>query len=289
MELYQLYDFLCVSKHENISKAAQELHASQPSVSKAILALEDEIKVKLFERNGKRISLSRNGKILANRLAPLLEELESAFREIQLQERQNIETIRINALSGSVFLADIIQTFKKTEPNVYFEVMEKRENTCWDVCVRSVLPEISYTSAEKILQERILLAVHKDNPIAQMKSVSLQDLGNEIFVFLRKGTNLRDLADKRFQAEGFFPQQGYECDTLYILQHMVQGGAGVTIWPERSWGKIGPGSAFDQVRLIPIDLPDFTRSIYLLRAKDTGQMPIVERFCQCIREFFASL
>ncbi len=70
MELYQLHDFLCVAKYENISKAAQELHTSQPTISKAIRALEDEIKVKLFDRNGKRVSLTRGGKILANRLTP---------------------------------------------------------------------------------------------------------------------------------------------------------------------------------------------------------------------------
>ncbi len=215
--------------------------------------------------------------------------MESALKEIQLHEHQNIETIRINALSGSVFLPDIIQAFKKTEPNVYFEVMEKRESTCWDVCIRSVLPEISYTSAERILQERILLAVHKDSWIANRQSVSLRDLEEEIFISLRKGTNLRDLADKRFQAEGFFPQQGFECDTLYILQYMVQGGAGVALWPEQSWGKIGPGSAFDQVRLVPIDLPDFSRSIYLIRSNDTKSMPVVARFCQRIRDYCADL
>ena len=289
MELYQLHDFLCVAKYENISKAAQELHASQPAISKAIRALEDEMKVKLFDRNGKRLSLTRGGKILANRLKPLLEELDSALKEIQLQEHQNIETIRINALSGSIFLPDIIRIFKKTEPNVFFEVMEKRESTCWDVCIRSVLPEISYNSAERILQERILLAAHKDSRIAQKQSVTLRDLENEVFIFLRKGTNLRDLADKRFQAEGFFPQQGIECDTLYILQYMVQDGVGVTLWPEQSWGKIGLGSAFDQVRLIPIDLPDFSRSIYMIRPKDAKPMPIVDRFCQCIRTYFANL
>jgi len=43
------------------------------------------------------------------------------------------------------------------------------------------------------------------------------------------------------------------------------------------------------VRLIPIDLPDFSRSIYLIRSKKTKPMPIVERFCQCIREYFANL
>lgn len=286
MELYQLYNFLNVAKYENISKAAQELHTSQPSVSKAIQALEDELKINLFNRNGKRISLTRGGKIFENRLIPILEELDSVLQELRLQEFKNIETIRINALSGTYFLPAIIKEFKKTEPDVFFEIKEERENTCWDICIRSVLPEISYTSASKIFEEKILLAVHKDSWIAKKQSVSLHDLKDEIFIFLCNGTNLRELANKRFREEEFFPRKGFECDTFYMLQHMVQEGLGVALWPQYTWGKVWQESAFDQVRLIPLDLPDFTRSIYLLRPKDAKPMPIADRFCQLICHYF---
>lgn len=289
MELYQLYDFLHVAKYENVSKAAQELNTSQPSVSKAIQSLEEELKVKLFNRNGKRISLTQGGKIFANRLTPLMEELESILKEVQLQEYKNIETIRINALSGAIFLPEIIKEFKKTEPNVFFEIMEERESTCWDICIRSVLPEISFNMAEKIFEEKIFLAVHKDSWIANRNSVSLRELKNEVFVFLRKGTNLRELAEKRFHQERFFPQQGFECDTMYVLRHIVQAGIGVTLWPQYTWGKIGPDSVFDQVKLIPMELPNFTRSIYMLRPNDAKPIPVVEKFCQYIHNYYGKL
>ena len=61
MELYQLKYFLYAAKYENISKAAQALRVSQPSISRAVVALEKELQVELFERQGKRIILTRAG------------------------------------------------------------------------------------------------------------------------------------------------------------------------------------------------------------------------------------
>lgn len=58
MELYQLKYFLYAAKYENISKAAQALRVSQPSISRAVVALEKELQVELFERQGKRIILT---------------------------------------------------------------------------------------------------------------------------------------------------------------------------------------------------------------------------------------
>ena len=64
MELFQLRYFLTVAKYENFSKAADELLVSQPSISKAIMQLEQELGVQLFDRNGKRIKLNNAGKAL---------------------------------------------------------------------------------------------------------------------------------------------------------------------------------------------------------------------------------
>ena len=62
MELYQLKYFLYAAKYENISKAAQALRVSQPSISRAVASLEKELQVELFERQGKRILLTRAGR-----------------------------------------------------------------------------------------------------------------------------------------------------------------------------------------------------------------------------------
>ena len=74
MELYQLRYFARAAKYENISMAAQELHVTQPSISKAIRALENELQTELMRKSGKYCVLTHEGRVLQARLIPLLEE-----------------------------------------------------------------------------------------------------------------------------------------------------------------------------------------------------------------------
>ena len=80
MELYQLKYFLYAAKYENISKAAQALRVSQPSISRAVVALEKELQVELFERQGKRIILTRAGLTFREQISPILWKLEGLGR-----------------------------------------------------------------------------------------------------------------------------------------------------------------------------------------------------------------
>ena len=82
MELYQLKYFLYASKYENISKAAQELRVAQPSVSKAIQALEKELQVELFERNGKRLKLTYTGRVLREKVSQVIWKLDELPDEL---------------------------------------------------------------------------------------------------------------------------------------------------------------------------------------------------------------
>lgn len=88
MELYQLKYFLYASKYENISKAAQELRVAQPSISKAIRALEKELQVELFERNGKRIELTYAGRVLRENISPVLWRLDELPDELRRLGRE---------------------------------------------------------------------------------------------------------------------------------------------------------------------------------------------------------
>ena len=83
MELYQLKYFLYAAKYENISKAAQALRVSQPSISRAVVALEKELQVELFERQGKRILLTRAGLTVREQISPILWKLEGLGDEMK--------------------------------------------------------------------------------------------------------------------------------------------------------------------------------------------------------------
>lgn len=80
MELYQLKYFLYAAKYENISKAAQALRVSQPSISRAVASLEKELQVELFERQGKRILLTRAGLTFREQISPHFVEAGGAGR-----------------------------------------------------------------------------------------------------------------------------------------------------------------------------------------------------------------
>ena len=74
MEIYQLRYFAYAAKYENITMAAQELHVSQPSISKAIQALERELNTELLRKNGRSCVLTHDGYLLQEKISPVLEE-----------------------------------------------------------------------------------------------------------------------------------------------------------------------------------------------------------------------
>lgn len=116
MELYQLKYFLYAAKYENISKAAQALRVSQPSISRAVASLEKELQVELFERQGKRILLTRAGLTFREQISPILWKLEGLGDEMKKVQKGG-DTIRLNAMSVVPLLSGIIKKFREEEPD----------------------------------------------------------------------------------------------------------------------------------------------------------------------------
>lgn len=274
MELYQLQYFLYVAQYENITKAARELRVGQPAISKAIQALEAEMQVQLLERNGKRIGLTHEGRLLQTRLLPLLLELETIPSELQLYGERK-EMIRLNLLSCNLMIADLIRTFREAEPNVVFSITEQREKTDWDICICSTGLEIGYTNGVHLFDERILLASRRGGWLDDRDQVVFEELRKESFIMLRRGAQTRSIAEARFRAAGFVPNIGFECDTLYIAQRLVEEGLGVTLWPEYTWGRN------EKLKLTAFS-EDMWRSVYLLRHPEGSRQGAAARFTEFV-------
>ena len=120
MELFQLRYFLTVARYENFSKAAEELHVSQPSVSKAVKLLETELSSALFERKGKRIELNNAGRALQERLKGIIGALDNLPNEMRVASGAKESTIVFNVLATSSLLPDILSKFKKEQPLINF-------------------------------------------------------------------------------------------------------------------------------------------------------------------------
>lgn len=282
MELYQLKYFLYAAKYENISKAAQELRVAQPSISKAIFALEKELQVKLFERNGKRVEITYAGRVLKEKISPMLWKLEELPVELRYLGAEP-EIIRLNAVSGVPLLSDIIKSFKEQEPTVMFQVTDQREKTDWDICICSSSPDMSFNQGTELLKEKVFLGVSKDSWLNSYDKISLKALKEEEFILLPHGTILRNLADVRFREHQFLPRVTMECDSLHLLWQLVKEGVAITLWPEHSWG------VWNDVHYVELEEDGFWRSIFLLRPKNNEMSSAAERFARCVENYYQNI
>lgn len=288
MEFYQLRYFAKAAAYENISMAAQDLHVTQPSISKAVKALEKELQVELMRRNGKYCELTHEGRLLQARILPVLAELNDIPAEIQ--NRQSRQQIRLNVLSASFLIPDLIRKFRASHGDVFFRILDRRESISWDICIRSTLPEVFFSNAVKLMDEELLLACRRDSRLAEKKRITLSDLSNEDFIALKEGGSLREISDKRFQELGFIPQVAYECDNYYILKRMVEEGLGVAIWTEYSWRRqLEREEENPYVCLRPLDIPNFTRSLYLICQKDIKMTREMEDFLKFTEGYFSAV
>lgn len=123
MNLRVLNYFLVVAKEENISKAAHLMHVSQPSLSRQIMQLEDELGVKLFHRGNHKIVLTDEGILLKRRAQEMIELVEKTKQEIN-QKDQIVGEITIGSgeYQNTKILTDIICKFRKKYPLVKFNI-----------------------------------------------------------------------------------------------------------------------------------------------------------------------
>lgn len=118
--------FFAIVEEGNISHAAQRLGIAQPALSRQMKHLEEKLHVKLFERGSRRIRLTEAGQVLYNRVESILGMVDGTVREITEIGSGTKGTIRIGTIttSGAMILPDLIAEFRKTYPDVTFEIWE---------------------------------------------------------------------------------------------------------------------------------------------------------------------
>ena len=118
--------FFAIVEEGNISHAAQRLGIAQPALSRQMKHLEENLHVKLFERGSRRIRLTEAGQVLYGRVESILGMVDGTVREITEIGSGTKGTIRIGTIttSGAMILPDLIAEFRKTYPDVTFEIWE---------------------------------------------------------------------------------------------------------------------------------------------------------------------
>ena len=189
MELRVLHYFLAIAREENFTRAAEQLHVTQPTLSRQIADLEQELGVKLFIRSNHHIVLTEDGMILKRRAQEILSLADKTKRDF-LRGDENLEGV-ISIGSGEFLstriLTDCIAQFRKKHPLVQFEIYsgnagnirDRIERGLLDVGLMSEPIDIrKYAFITMPVKEQWGALVREDSPLAGQEFLRPQDLLN---------------------------------------------------------------------------------------------------------------
>ncbi len=281
MDLNKLYYFYVVSKYEHVTKASEELHVSQPAVTKTIKILEENLGVELFYKIKRNIKLTPYGKYLKSRLEGIFQMLEEVPTEIENMKNEMKNVIKLNVLSASTIVTEAIVAYKRINPNAVFQVIQNEEALDCDISVFTKTDEykeaVEFKKFEEIVEE-IYLAVPKGEDC--LKNVNLRDFSDYGFVNLAGSKQFRVMCDRFCAMAGLKQKIVFESDSIIAVKNLISAGAGIGFWPAFSWGETSR-----DIKLLPISEPVCNRELMIGLHKNLSGSTVAEDFYEYLIKF----
>lgn len=276
MNLTHLYYFRKLAQLEHYTNAAKELYISQPSLSASIAAMEDELSVKLFQKQGRNVRLTKKGREFYHYVCTALDILQDGIAAAQNKPRKKEYQITIAAPSSLLISAIpcLIRNYKNTmeDEDVIFhiehiqptakllECLEGGKIDC-GICINPA----SGTDYETIVLSHmpVYAILNKHHPLAEADSCTLEDLSDYPIVTFSEQMEGTAPVWEEFHSRNLIPEYAVS-DELLISSYLCQ---------RKELVGIGTGytsaQQSDILRFIPItDLPDDLLQVTLCCPKD---------------------
>lgn len=211
----RLAQFTAVARHEHVTRAALELGIPQPTLSRALVRLEDDLGVALFARHGRTLSLTPAGRAFLASTERALTDLERATESVRADVDPAAGKVAFGFLHtlGSETVPGLIRSFRTDHPRVRFQLVqtygeamiERLRAGDLDLCLTSPVPDYPDLIARRLDEQKLRLVVPDDHPLAARKRIRLAEAAGELFVCLEPGFGLRRITDALCAEAGFTP------------------------------------------------------------------------------------
>lgn len=291
MEIRVLKYFLMTAREENITKAAALLHITQPTLSRQLMQLEEELGVKLFHRSRHRIILTDDGMLLKRRAEEIVSLADKTEHEFSQREENLVGELVIGSgeLQSSQFLSLLLASFHKKHPQVYYEIYSGNSDNIKERIERGILDigllvepvDISrYEFVRLPIKEEWGVLVNENSELAGKKSVTSKDLVNTPLIMSKRETLQKELKNWF----GIYSEQievVASGNLLYNMAAMVKNQLGAVV-------TLKLDCKYDQLSFIPLS-PRMESTTVLVWKKNQAFSPIASAFIEHSKKYISGI
>lgn len=286
MNLRDLEYIVAVADLNSFSGAAEACHVSQPSLSAQVKKVEDELGVKIFDRNKRNVKLSPFGHAFLPRARRIMDELD----KMKMDARQQLDPFQGKLMLGAIatvapyLFPSILQAARDKAPDLTLTLKEGVTGSLLrslldgeiDVAIVSLPTDTHVFDEHELFTDPFYLAVSRDHPLAIQPVVSEDTLRAQKLILLEEEHCLRDQALSVCQGSLMQEDRGFRATSLETIRHIVATGQGVTLMPQLA------RRDNDGITYIPVQGKGFSRSIGLVWRKNDERAYFYKIFAQMI-------
>ncbi len=241
MDLHQLRVFHAAIKSGGFTRAGEQLHLSQSTVSQHIKLLEEELGCSLFLRVGKRVLVTEAGNVLlqyAERIFRELRNAEMAVREINALKRGTVR-LGVGPTTLTYRLPPILRDYIRRFPQMELIVLagstefllDELKSQHLDLAIVISTAPLAGFRMTPLGREELVIVLNSKHPLARQRTVEASDLSSLRFILYKKSTAMQNLIDRYFESLGVSPHINMEVENNEAIKSMVRAGLGASILP----------------------------------------------------------
>lgn len=233
--------FIAIAETENLTEAAAEVHASQPTLSRFLARTERDLGVALFDRSGRRLVLNRFGEVYLDRTRRAVAQLDAGRRELDELRLPARGAVRLAFLHsfGVTLVPDLIRRFRHDNPDARFTLSQDAAATVVghvadgdaDLAIVSPRPMRTDMAWAAIARQELALVVPPDHRFAGRGRIGLPEVADEEFIVMERGFGMRRIFDELCAAADVTPRIAFESSELATVVGLVGAGLGVGVVP----------------------------------------------------------
>jgi len=284
LTLRQFRVFEAVARHLSFSRAAEELHLSQPAVSMQVRGIETILGMRLTEQLGKKIFLTEAGREVLHASQSITARLDDL--QANLAQLRSIDTGRLNIAATSTVNAvatDILARFRGRHPGVSIHldvsnraaVLDQLVGNRIDLAIMGQVPDGLGLEATRFMDNPLVVIAPPDHPLARKKKVTVRELAAESFLVREAGSGTRGAMERFFAARELEIRSSMEMSSNEAIKQAVQAGLGLGIL---SLQTLEMELALKRLTVLKVEGFPIMRHWYVVHRADKRLSPVAQAF-----------